>query len=67
VVKDSPNARISATKVLRVNSLSWIARGGPARRRFMNQKVREAIAYAINVDEMLSKILGGYAERTATG
>ncbi len=29
--------------------------------------MREAIAHAINVDEMLKTILGGYAERTATG
>ena len=67
VVKDSPNARISATKVLRVNSLLLDSWGRASKTPLMNQKVREAIAYAINVDEMLSKILGGYAERTATG
>ncbi len=67
VVKDSPNARISATKVLRVNSLLLDSSGRASKTPLMNQKVREAIAYAINVDEMLSKILGGYAERTATG
>jgi peptide/nickel transport system substrate-binding protein len=67
VVKDSPNARISATKVLRVNSLLLDSAGRASKTPLMNQKVREAIAYAINVDEMLSKILGGYAERTATG
>ena len=67
VVKDSPNARISATKVLRVNSLLLDSTGRASKTPLMNQKVREAIAYAINVDEMLSKILSGYAERTATG
>jgi peptide/nickel transport system substrate-binding protein len=67
VVRDSPNARISATKVLRVNSLLLDSAGRASKTPLMNQKVREAIAYAINVDEMLSKILGGYAERTATG
>ena len=67
VVKDSPNARISATKILRVNSLLLDSAGRASKTPLMNQKVREAIAYAINVDEMLSKILSGYAERTATG
>jgi len=67
VVKDSPNARISATKILRVNSLLLDSGGRASKTPLMNQKVREAIAYAINVDEMLSKILSGYAERTATG
>ncbi len=67
VVKDSPNARISATKILRVNSLLLDSSGRASKTPLMNQKVRQAIAYAINVDEMLSKILGGYAERTATG
>jgi len=67
VVKNSPNARISATKILRVNSLLLDSAGRASKTPLMNQKVREAIAYAINVDEMLGKILGGYAERTATG
>jgi peptide/nickel transport system substrate-binding protein len=67
VVKNSPNARISATKILRVNSLLLDSAGRASQTPLTNQKVREAIAYAINVDEMLSKILGGYAERTATG
>jgi peptide/nickel transport system substrate-binding protein len=67
VVKDSPNARISAIKILRVNSLLLDSAGRASKTPLMNQKVREAIAYAINVDEMLGKILSGYAERTATG
>ncbi|HSB82764.1 MAG TPA: ABC transporter substrate-binding protein [Candidatus Methylomirabilis sp.] len=67
VIKNSPNARISATKILRVNSLLLDSAGRASKTPLMNQKVREAIAYAINVDEMLTQILGGYAERTATG
>jgi peptide/nickel transport system substrate-binding protein len=67
VVKSSANARISATKVLRVNSLLLDGAGRASKTPLTNQKVREAIAYAINVDEMLKTILGGYAERTATG
>jgi peptide/nickel transport system substrate-binding protein len=67
VVQNSPNARISATKILRVNFLKLDAVGRASKTPLTNQKVREAMAYAINVDEMLSKILGGYAERTATG
>ncbi len=67
VVKDSANARISATKILRVNSLMLDSAGRASNTPLTNQKVREAIAYAINVDEMLKTILGGYAERTATG
>ncbi len=66
VVKDSPNARISATKILRVNFLILDSAGRANKTPLMNQKVREAVAHAINVDEMLRKILGGYAERTAT-
>jgi len=67
VVKDSANARISATKILRVNSLMLDSAGRASNTPLTNQKVREAIAHAINVDEMLKTILGGYAERTATG
>ena len=67
VVKDSPNARISATKILRVNFLILDSAGRASQTPLTNQKVREAISHAINVDEMLAKILGGYAERTATG
>lgn len=67
VVKDSANARISATKILRVNSLLLDSAGRASNTPLTNPKVREAIAYAINVDEMLTTILGGYAERTATG
>jgi peptide/nickel transport system substrate-binding protein len=67
VVKDSANARISATKILRVNSLMLDSAGRAGNTPLTNQKVREAIAHAINVDEMLKTILSGYAERTATG
>ena len=67
VVKDSANARISATKILRVNSLILDNSARASNTPLTNQKVREAIAHAINVDEMLKTILGGYAERTATG
>jgi len=67
VVKDSANARISATKILRVNSLMLDSAGRASNTPLTNQKVREAIAHAINVDEMLKTILSGYAERTATG
>src|SRR5512137_126072 len=67
VVKNSTNARISATKILRVNSLMLDNAGRASNTPLTNQKVREAIAYAINVDEMLKTILGGYAERAATG
>jgi len=67
VIKDSAGARISATKILRVNSLMLDSAGRASTTPLTNQKVREAIAYAINVDEMLKTILSGYAERTATG
>jgi peptide/nickel transport system substrate-binding protein len=67
VIQSSPNARISATKILRVNFLMLDSSGRASQTPLMNQKVRQAIAYAINVDEMLKEILGGYAERTATG
>jgi peptide/nickel transport system substrate-binding protein len=67
VVKNSPNATVSATKILRVNSLLLDSAGRASQTPLTNQKVREAIALAVNVDEMLSKILGGYAERSAAG
>ena len=67
LIKESPNARISAAKILRVNSLLLDSAGRASKTPLMNQKVREAIACAINVDEMLKQILGGYAERSTTG
>lgn len=66
-IKGSPNARVSATRILRVNFLMLDAFGRASKTPLMNQKVREAMAYAINVDEMVSQILGGYAERTGSG
>jgi peptide/nickel transport system substrate-binding protein len=67
IIQNSSNARISATKILRVNSLMLDNAGRASNTALTNQKVRQAIAYAINVDEMLKTILGGYAQRTATG
>lgn len=67
VVKGSSAATVSATKILRVNSLMMDNSGRAGSSPLTNVKVREAIAHAINVDEMLKTILGGYAERTATG
>lgn len=67
VVQNSPNARISATRILRVNLLMLDTAGRASKTPLMNPKVREAMAYAINVDEMLKQILGGYAERNASG
>ncbi len=67
LIKSSSNARISATKILRVNFLMLDSFGRASQTPLMNQKVRLAMAYAINVDEMLKQILGGYAERTAAG
>ncbi len=66
-VQSSPNARISATKILRVNFLLLDAAGRASNTPLTNLKVREAIAYAINVDEIISKILGGYGQRIPTG
>ena len=66
-IKASANARVSATRILRVNFLMLDAFGRASKTPLMNQKVREAMAYAINVDEMVSQILGGYAERTGSG
>ena len=67
VIKNSTNARVSATRILRVNFLMLDTIGRASKTPLMNQKVREAMAYAINVDEMLDKILSGYGERTASG
>jgi peptide/nickel transport system substrate-binding protein len=67
VLKASPNTRVSATRILRVNFLMLDAFDRAAKTPLAGQKVREAMAYAINADEMVSKILGGYAERTAAG
>jgi len=50
-----------------VNFLKLDSFGRASKTPLMNQKVREAMAYAINVDEMLAKILGGFAERPASG
>jgi len=67
VLKGSSNATVSATKILRVNALMLDNAGRGSQTPLTNQKVRQAMAHAINVDEMLTNILGGYAERTATG
>jgi peptide/nickel transport system substrate-binding protein len=67
IVQNSPNARISSTKVLRVNFLMLDADGRASKTPLMNPKVREAVALAINVEEIIGKILGGYGQRIPMG
>jgi peptide/nickel transport system substrate-binding protein len=67
VLEANPNIRVSATKILRVVYLMMDADGkatpgGP----LTKLKVRQAISHAVNVEEIMQKILGGKAVRIHT-
>ncbi len=64
VLEAAPNVRISATPILRVVYLRPDVRGRASQTPLMNEKVRQAIAYAIDVEGIMEHILSGYAVRT---
>jgi peptide/nickel transport system substrate-binding protein len=60
-------ARVTATKILRVVFLQMDGDGRAARGPLMDVRVRRAVNHAVNVDEIIQKVLGGKAVRTPAG
>ena len=63
----SGTARVTATKILRVVYLQLDGDGRAGKGPLTDVRVRRAINHAVNVDEIMQKVLGGKAVRTATG
>src|SRR3990167_4177448 len=63
----SGTARITATKILRVVYLQLDGDGRAGKTPLTDVRVRRAINHAVNVDEIMQKVLGGKAVRAATG
>ncbi len=66
-IERSGVARVTATRILRVVYLQLDGDGRAGRTPLTDVRVRRAINHAINVDEIMAKVLGGKAVRTATG
>jgi peptide/nickel transport system substrate-binding protein len=66
-IERSGTARVTATKILRVVFLSLDGDGRAAKGPLTDVRVRRAINHAINVDELMAKVLGGKAVRTPAG
>ncbi|MGH7264727.1 MAG: ABC transporter substrate-binding protein [Candidatus Rokuibacteriota bacterium] len=60
----SPRVRVTTAKILRVVYLSMDAAGRASKTPVMDVRVRRAISHAVNVDEVMQKVLGGLAVRT---
>ena len=66
-IERSGTARITATKILRVVYLQLDGDGRAGKTPLTDVRVRRAINHAVNVDEIMQKVLGGKAVRSATG
>src|SRR3990172_3852031 len=66
-IERSGTARITATKILRVVYLQLDGDGRAGKTPLTDVRVRRAINHAVNVDEIMQKVLGGKAVRAATG
>jgi peptide/nickel transport system substrate-binding protein len=66
-IEKSGVARVSATKILRVVYLQLDGDGRAGKTPLTDVKVRRAINHAVNVDEIMQKVLGGMAVRTPAG
>jgi peptide/nickel transport system substrate-binding protein len=66
-IERSGAARVTATKILRVVFLQMDGDGRAAKTPLTDARVRRAIAHAVNVDEIIQKVLGGKAERAPGG
>ena len=66
-IERSGTARVTATKILRVVYLQLDGDGRAGKTPLTDVRVRRAINHAVNVDEIMQKVLGGKAVRTATG
>ncbi len=60
-------ARVSATQILRVVFLQMDGDGRAGKTPLSDVRVRRAINHAVNVDEIIQKVLGGLAVRTPAG
>lgn len=60
-------ARVTATQILRVVFLQLDGDGRAGKTPLTDVKVRRAINHAVNVDEIIQKVLGGMAVRTPAG
>jgi peptide/nickel transport system substrate-binding protein len=66
-IKSSGAARVTATKILRVVFLQLDGDGRAAKTPLTDVRVRRAVNHAVNVDEIIDKVLGGMAVRTPAG
>ncbi len=63
-LQGNPAVRVTTSKVLRVVYLSTDAAGRASRTPLTDVRVRRALNHAVNVDEIVQKVLGGLAVRT---
>jgi peptide/nickel transport system substrate-binding protein len=66
-IERSGVARVSATKILRVVYLQMDGDARAGKTPLTDARVRRAINHAVNVDEIMQKVLGGMAVRTPAG
>lgn len=66
-IERSGVARVSATKILRVVFLQMDGDARAGKTPLTDVRVRRAINHAVNVDEIMAKVLGGRAERAPSG
>jgi len=66
-IKSSNVARVTATKILRVVFLQMDGDARASKTPLTDVRVRRAVNHAVNVDEIMQKILGGLAVRTPSG
>ncbi|MBI4562585.1 MAG: hypothetical protein HY724_11135, partial [Candidatus Rokubacteria bacterium] len=66
-IKNSGVARVTATKILRVVFLQMDGDARASRTPLTDVRVRRAVNHAINVEEIMGKVLAGMAVRTPAG
>lgn len=66
-IERSGVARVSATKILRVVYLQLDGDGRAGKTPLTDLRVRRAVNHAVNVEEIMQKVLGGKAVRTPAG
>jgi peptide/nickel transport system substrate-binding protein len=66
-IEKSGVARVTATKILRVVFVQMDGDGRAAKTPLTDVRVRRAVNHAVNVDEIIQRVLGGMAVRTPAG
>jgi peptide/nickel transport system substrate-binding protein len=66
-IERSGVARVTATKILRVVYLQMDGDARAGKTPLTDVRVRKAVNHAVNVDEIIAKVLGGKAVRTPSG